>query len=253
MKAKPIHPIASGFTLVEMAIVLVIIGLLLGGLLMPLSAQVEQRRISETQKTLDEIRESLIGFAISNGRLPCPATATIASGMANAGLEACNGGTYGNCTQCANPSGALPWATLGISETDAWGWRFSYRITGYFSQGIAHPLGLGCTPDTTPTKASFALCSPGDNTICPSNTNCPGTNIASGIPAIVVSHGKNGAGAHNTQGTQIPVSTNADEAANSDGNTSFVSHTPTAPFDDIVTWLSPNTLFNRMVSAQKLP
>ncbi len=253
MKTKPFRLASSGFTLVEMAIVLVIVGLLLGGLLMPLSAQVEQRRISETQKTLDEIGESLIGFAISNGRLPCPATATIASGAANAGLEACNGGTYGNCTQCASPSGVLPWATLGVSETDAWNWRFSYRVTGYFSQGIAQPLGLGCTPDTLPTKASFALCSPGDMYVCSSNAGCPATNIASGLPVVVVSHGKNGAGAYNTQGTQIAVSTDADEAANSDGNTNFVSHTPTSTFDDIVTWLSPNILFNRMVAAGKLP
>ncbi len=61
MKAK-----RAGFTLVEMAIVLVIVGLLLGGLLMPLSAQVEQRRIGETQKALDEIKEALVGFAIAN-------------------------------------------------------------------------------------------------------------------------------------------------------------------------------------------
>jgi len=45
-----------------MAIVLVIIGLLLGGLLMPLSAQLEQQRISETQKYLDQIREALLGL-----------------------------------------------------------------------------------------------------------------------------------------------------------------------------------------------
>ncbi|MDP2785976.1 MAG: prepilin-type N-terminal cleavage/methylation domain-containing protein, partial [Sulfurimicrobium sp.] len=67
---------AFGFTLVEMAIVLIIIGLLLGGLLMPLSAQMEQRRISETQKTLDEINQALIGFAVANKRLPCPSTQT---------------------------------------------------------------------------------------------------------------------------------------------------------------------------------
>jgi len=243
----------SGITLVEMAIVLVIVGLLLGGLLMPLSAQVEQRRISETQKALDEIKEALIGFAVANGRLPCPAIVTIASGAPNAGLEACNGGTFGNCTQCANPAGVFPWATLGVSETDAWNWRFSYRITNYFSQGIAQPLGLGCTPDTLPTKASFALCSPGDMNVCPINAGCPGTTIAFNLPAVVVSHGKNGAGAYNTQGTQITVSADADEAENSDGNTNFVSHTPTNTFDDIVTWVSPNILFNRMISAQKLP
>ena len=247
------HHKTSGFTLVEMAIVLVIVGLLLGGLLMPLSAQIEQRRIGETQKALEEIKEALIGFAVANGRLPCPAIATIASGAPNAGLEACNGGTFGNCTQCANTAGVFPWATLSVSETDAWSWRFSYRVTNFFSQGITQPLGLGCIPDTLPTKASFALCSPGDNNVCPSNAGCPATTIASTIPAIVVSHGKNGAGAYNTQGTLIPVSTNADEAANSDGNTNFVSHTPTSTFDDLVTWLSPHILFNRMVTAGKLP
>lgn len=247
------HQNRAGFTLVEMAIVLVIIGLLLAGLLMPLSAQVESRRISETQKALDEINQALIGFAVANGRIPCPATATIASSTANAGIEACNGGTYGNCTQCASPAGVLPWATLGVSETDSWGWRFTYRMTMLFGRSVPQSSGFNCTPDTTPTKASFALCSPGDNNVCPSNAGCPAITIASSVPAVIVSHGKNGAGAYTTQGTQITVSADADEASNSDGNTDFVSHTPTSSFDDIVTWLSPNTLFNRMVSAQKLP
>ena len=116
---------ASGFTLVEMAIVLVIIGLLLGGMLMPLSAQMEQRRNSETQKALDEINQALIGFAVANGRLPCPATATIISGAAGAGIE--NLPTATGCT--GGQSGVLPWSTLGVSETDAWNWRYTYRVS----------------------------------------------------------------------------------------------------------------------------
>ena len=62
-----------GFTLIEMAIVLMIVGLLLGGMLVPLSAQMDQRNISDTQKSLSEIKEALIGYAMANGRLPCPA------------------------------------------------------------------------------------------------------------------------------------------------------------------------------------
>ena len=54
---------SGGFTLVEIAIVLVIVGLLIGGLLTPLAAQLEQRRGSETQKALDEAKEALFGFA----------------------------------------------------------------------------------------------------------------------------------------------------------------------------------------------
>lgn len=240
----------SGFTLVEMAIVLVIIGLLLGGMMVPLSAQMDQRRNSETQKALDEINQALLGFAISNGRLPCPAIATTLSGANNAGIEACNDGSFGNCSQCANSAGVFPWATLGVSETDSWGGRFSYRVRDIFSQGIAQPLGLGCAPDTIPTKASFALCSPGNMTI---RATSGGATLASTIPAVIVSHGKNGSGAYNTTGTQQTVSTDADEVENSNGDANFVNKTPTGTYDDLVTWLSPNILFNRMVAAGKLP
>lgn len=223
-------PNFRGFTLVEMAIVLVIVGLLLGGLLMPLSTQVEQRRIGETQKSLDEINQALLGFAIANKYLPCPADPTLASGAAGAGqarLFAAGACTGGN-------SGVLPWATLGVSETDAWGNRYTYRVTAGFA-------------DTT---TFFTLSSPGDSTI---RATSGGTSIASAIPAVIVSHGKNGSGAYNTAGTQLAVSADADEAENSNNDTNFVSKTPTATFDDLVAWVSPNILFNRMVTAGKLP
>lgn len=57
---------ARGFTLIELAIVLVIITILIGGLAMPLSAQIQARRIAETNKTLDEAREAIIGYAMSH-------------------------------------------------------------------------------------------------------------------------------------------------------------------------------------------
>src|SRR5665647_1087323 len=71
----------NGFTLIEMAMVLMIVGLLLGGMLVPLSAQMDQRNVSDTQKTLSEIKEAIVGFTLANGRLPCPATASIATGQ----------------------------------------------------------------------------------------------------------------------------------------------------------------------------
>jgi prepilin-type N-terminal cleavage/methylation domain-containing protein len=55
-----------GFTLIEMAIVLVIITILIGGLAMPLSAQIQARRIAETRQVLEEAREAIIGYAMSN-------------------------------------------------------------------------------------------------------------------------------------------------------------------------------------------
>ena len=61
----------QGFTLIELAIVLVIVTLLVGGLAMPLSAQIEARRIGETRKTMEEAREAILGYAMSH---PIPKT-----------------------------------------------------------------------------------------------------------------------------------------------------------------------------------
>jgi prepilin-type N-terminal cleavage/methylation domain-containing protein len=78
------HP-AAGFSLVEMAIVLVIFALLAGGLMMTLTTQQEVQRLSEARRQLADIREALIGYAVANGRLPPPANPGIASGTAGAG------------------------------------------------------------------------------------------------------------------------------------------------------------------------
>lgn len=236
-----------GFSLVEMAIVLMIVGLLLGGLLVPLSAQIEQRNNSDTQKSLAEIKEAIIGYALANGQLPCPADPTLATGVANAGIARIT------CTTVTNSSGALPWATLGVSETDAWGRRYTYRVTSDFADTIGSSTYGGCIPSPIPTLASFGLCSSGNLNVLSAASG--GVNIAGNVPAVIISHGKNGAGAYTPQGTPLPVASNADEQENSDGSAynNYVSHIPTPTFDDLVVWISPNILLNRMVAAGKLP
>lgn len=255
----------SGFTLVEMAMVLMIIGLLLGGLIPTLSAQMESQRTNETRKQLDEIQQALIGYAIVNGRIPCPAQATLATGQPNAGVET----TTGNTCACKNSdptvadasvskvactdtsvTGVLPWVTLGIKETDAWERRYTYRVTTRFADQIAANT-TDCIPAVSaPVASSFALCSPGVPDVSSAATG--GTAVATDVPALFLSHGKNGSGAYISDGTQLTGAT-GDEAENSNNDNSFVSHTPTPNFDDLVVWLSNNILLNRMVMAGKLP
>ena len=95
----------------------------------------------------------------------------------------------------------------------------------------------------------------------------PNTSIAGNVPVVVVSYGKNGYGALNVNSAGArniaPPAINLDEAANQPvpvgAHPIFVSRTLTLPgagsteFDDLVVWLSPNVLFNRMVAAGKLP
>ncbi len=241
----------SGFTLIEMAIVLMIVGLLLGGILVPLSAQMDQRNNSDTQKSLSEIKEAIIGYALANGRLPCPATATIPTGQTNAGIALTTGS--GSTLACSNATGVLPWATLGVSETDAWGNRYTYRVMSDFADGVGSTTYGGCSPSPIPMLATFGLCSVGNLNVLSAASG--GVTIAASVPAVIISHGKNGAGAYTPQGTQLPRGSNPDELENSDGilDNNYVSHLPTATFDDLVVWISPNVLMNRMVSAGKLP
>lgn len=226
------HP--NGFSLVEMAVVLAIVALLLGGLLPTISAQIEQAKRNETRKQMDEIMAALIGFATSHTppRLPCPAPKATPSGAVGAGVEDCSIAAVSKSI-----NGVLPWVTLGVNETDAWGRRFTYSVA-------SAPGGAFGT--------SFTLTSTGAINIA---TVAGGTNyVASSAPAAVISHGPNGLGAYLPTGTQITTdATHTDELANSDGSDPFVSHDPGPDYDDMVTWLSPNALFNRLVAAGKLP
>src|SRR5689334_14380107 len=88
----------TGFTLVEMAVVLAIVGLMLGGLLVPISAQMDQKNYSKTQQDMSEIREALIGYGLSHGYLPCPTNSVT------------NGAEERSGTACTNRVGFLPWA-----------------------------------------------------------------------------------------------------------------------------------------------
>jgi prepilin-type N-terminal cleavage/methylation domain-containing protein len=219
-----------GFTLVELAIVLIIVALLTGGLLLGVSAQRNAAENIDAQRQLESIREALLGFAISRGRLPCPALPNLPNGNAAAGIE--------NCTQ---PHGVLPWATLGLPETDPWGNRFTYFAHASFTAAV-----------TPPALASFTLDTVGNANV--KDTWNSGANSASDLPAVIVSHGSRSAGAYQPTGAQLlPVSTDPNEAENSDADTTFVSRTPGSTFDDLVTWIVPSILKAKMVAAGRLP
>lgn len=246
--------LARGFTLTELAVVVAIIALLIGGMLMPLLAQDDVRRSQQTQKQLKEAIEALIGHAAANGRLPCPATAA-SNGQESfaAGGSALNG----NCSNFQD--GFLPAATLGLAPTnsnglliDAWNQPIRYAVYTGTINGVVNPFTRidGAKGATMPELGKVNALS-----ICVSATGIAAANcgaaarLADRAPAVLLSIGRNGAIGGG----------GADEAANLNGDAVFVSHDP-APagaangeFDDIVVWLSPNLLFNRMIAAGRLP
>jgi len=116
----------SGFTLVEIAIVLLIVTILLGYTvaLFPQQQQLKQYRAVNLE--MDRVMETIIGFAQVNGRLPCPAQPD------GAGVEDING-----IVGCNTYAGFVPVNTLGLDGRlnedslllDPWGNPYRYYVT----------------------------------------------------------------------------------------------------------------------------
>jgi len=226
-----------GFSLIELTIVLVIVALLSSGLMFGLSAQRDAAANLEARTQLDMAKEALLGFAITNGRLPCPANPALATTSSGAGLE--------NCALSPLGHGVLPWATLGLPETDPWGQRLTYFASTKFSASVA--AGAQC---------SFAM----DTGVAPNNAGTANvklngastSNIASDLAAVIVSHGAQGVGGYTTSGTKIAGAT-GDEDENADANQTFIARSPTTDFNDLLAWVTPTLLKSRMVAVGKLP
>jgi prepilin-type N-terminal cleavage/methylation domain-containing protein len=200
----------DGFSLMEMAIVLTIVGLLLAGLLPTLSNQIGQQRLSETRKYMNDVREALVGYAIINNHLPCPDTN--------------DDGVSEN--PCTTQYGKLPYNDLGVLNTDSYGNSLTYAVTAAFAS----------SPPNT-----FTLSTTGIMRVC-TTVSCTSA-LATSAVAVIVSRGENWGN-----------SPTSDEAENTNSDSTFVSRDFEAGgFDDILLWVSTNTLSNRMVAAGKLP
>ncbi len=204
----------SGFSLIEMAVVLIILGFVLGALLMPSQAQRNQLFQSQTENTLNTAKKALLGFAQSRGRLPCPATA------GSNGIEDPIPVT-GTCTAQA---GFLPAATIGIQPTDdngfaVDGWNNPIRnavTTVNFAGGAATP---DFTTSNEMSNVGITALVP-DLKVCSDSSaaNCSTTSyLINNAVAVIFSTGSN-------FGKSIGV----DETSNLTATTKFYSRTPIA-------------------------
>jgi prepilin-type N-terminal cleavage/methylation domain-containing protein len=116
-RTKELSSLAKkGFTLIELAFVLVIIGLLIsaGAELLPML--VKQSKFKQNQILVNDAKTAIMGYALATGRLPYASTNIITG------------------TAVANTArGYLPWATLGIPGKDAYLNTLFYAVDPYLA------------------------------------------------------------------------------------------------------------------------
>jgi prepilin-type N-terminal cleavage/methylation domain-containing protein len=234
----------TGFSLIEMAVVLVLVGLVLTSVLGLVSGQQGVAELRTTRQYLSDAREALVGYALSRpgtlAFLPCPDTN--GDGLEEARVV----------NACPQQEGWLPFATLGLTRTDAWSSRVRYRVDARFSTGTGMTLAA---------TANLRVCT----------APACATVLAAGIPVVLVSHGKNAAGARGDTFVLSPAATLAEELENTNGRNvsdtltnacplapvvptapcTFVANAPLDAFDDVVEWLSADLLKSRLVAAGK--
>ena len=283
----------KGFSLIEIAVVLIIAGLALGAGLAALGPQIQIRRYSETDKQLQEASELIMAFAMVNRRLPCPATAasngresfcTAATGVCVEAFVppvATAGSDRGRCAATPN-TGFLPAATLGLGgqradglAVDAWAQPIRYVVPN--TQNPALPAAATNNPDTV-----FApLCGPGAATCFPFTqvngvrnayyvSGAPNTPLVSdifvcatavpGVDCGVVAQRANPAFVVFSYGANrnaAPPAVGPDETENTDVDLVYASRqrdeAPANAFDDLVVWRTMNQLVAKMQGNGVLP
>jgi prepilin-type N-terminal cleavage/methylation domain-containing protein len=237
------HHREKGFSLIEMAMVLVILGTLMGGVLVAVSQTTENTRRATARNQLREIESALYGFAQVNGRLPCPATDS------SNGYESLAGGA------CTRNHGFVPTTTLNLNGAinadglllDPWQNPVRYSVAATTSPQFTNAASID-----TFFAAGGTFNSANMLKVCPSSACTAGSELATMLPAIVFSMG-----ADWSSFTSANEQENADSALGTyaiPNDSDFVSADYAEDlFDDQLVWISPYVLFNKMISAGKLP
>jgi len=180
-----------GFTLIEMAIVVAIFGLVVSGALYGLGAYLEQQAQTQTRRALDDGERALSLFVMQFGRLPCPDTDMD-------GVEDRAGCGTGDLKM-----GVLPWQSLGVAREavrDGWQHFLSYAVTGDVTEDDALDCSTG--------EANYGAVRDAGRLEPVDDPSGAGSQWPSAAPVppraayVLLSHGSNGFGAFMGGGTQ---------------------------------------------------
>ena len=235
----------SGFTLIEIAVVLVIVGLLVGSFIGTFAQRIDTTRRDNTVRELLEIKKVLIAYAFTQTppRLPCP-------DVTGDGIQDL---VAGDCQALSTEVWFLPWQDLGLGFGDAWDNRYRYWVNNAYARNAG--FDLNAADDAA-----------GGNATIQTRVNDAAVNMLDNAVAVIFSHGKNSLDAvsiENDNRALLPAPGNDhdDEIGNLDNDRTFMSRSPSEEgsastggvYDDIVVWINSYEIKAAMVETGKLP
>lgn len=197
-----------GFTMLELSIVIVIIGLISGLGLAATFGVLESARRAATESKLNEIEKALMNFRLAHDRLPCPGDLALTTTQTGFGLEAenpgaCYGGTPAVSSALVDSSileGSVPVRTLQLPDEfmyDGWGRKFAYGVKANATAYSAFSI--------IPPNASCGI----------TVRDAAAANRTTGAIYALVSYGANGHGGYSANGSQLlGITSNTDEMQN---------------------------------------
>lgn len=192
----------SGLTLVDIAIALMVIGLLVAPLVQTYHLRQKEIEKSNTNASINAAQAAVNQFFFDNDRYPCPADPTLNTTNANYGQEDCSGTNPNIPVAPAGANnvyiGAVPFQTLKLTPKqalDAWNHKITYAVTDILTNVATYNPGLGAISIQKPAyyKGPDQCSIPGVDAPQPPVTN---------VHYALLSMGKTGAGAYTADGAQ---------------------------------------------------
>ncbi|MFO1243529.1 MAG: prepilin-type N-terminal cleavage/methylation domain-containing protein [Rickettsiales bacterium] len=238
---------SAGFSLLELAVVLTIVGSMAGGMLALANKKIDQNKYDVTIERMNAIDKALTAFSKKGRLLPCPASTTAAPNTANFGVsDDCTAGAPALPGVVAVNTGAndevwmgiVPTRTLNLPDDmmyDGWGDRIRYSVI----KNLASSSSNFSSFLASNTTGGIQIMDGYGNQVLPSSNE-------SVVAYVLVSYGKDSKGAINRSGAATGVSCPASSTVKSEENcdndavfndASYNDGTVAAQqFDDIVRW-----------------
>ncbi len=199
----------TGFTLIEVALALIIVGLIMTPLLWLYNLEHKRNMVNDNKAALSKLNVALSNYAQQNDHYPRPASLTLEEGdqghgFSEPGTDTCNNlATTGYC-EFTNPGngntiliGAVPFATLDMESNrvlDSWKNQILYVVTrDQTDPSTYNPNGLHHITTRTIDPVS-------GNSVVTTVTDPHGNSVPVGAEVLLISYGPTGKGAFTAAG-----------------------------------------------------